>query len=174
MSAAPKHRSITLRPSWKQFAVGYVLSVLTIPLLVGLVGLYFVWRKHKRIRYQVTDRHITAIDSKYHRNIDLISIRSVEVTANWLQRKLGVGTLVIHTAEASTELKGMEHPDRLREMIEKAVEAQRQVLQEQSRDPQPEPKYKPGSMDRMDYLTGLWQQGLLSDEDYEAERKHFE
>jgi len=27
---------------------------------------------------------------------------------------------------------------------------------------------------KMDYLTGLWQQGLLSDEDYHNERKHFE
>jgi hypothetical protein len=29
-------------------------------------------------------------------------------------------------------------------------------------------------MERMDYLTGLWQQGLVSDDDFEKEKKHFE
>jgi hypothetical protein len=29
-------------------------------------------------------------------------------------------------------------------------------------------------MDKINYLTGLWQQGLISEEDYKKECKHFE
>ena len=59
------------------------------------------------------------------------------------------------------------------EQIKLAVEAeQKRITAEQVVKPR-EVKSDPGTIDRVDYLMGLWQQGLISNEDYQEERKKF-
>ena len=71
-------------------------------------------------------------------------------------------------------LRGIENPFNLKGMLDKAISAEKKRQQEKKRTEPREPDHDPGTMERMDYLTGLWQQGLVSDEDYEKEREHFE
>ena len=52
--------------------------------------------------------------------------------------------------------------------------ALREAMMQEKKTERPEPEHEPGSMDRMDYLTGLWQQGLISDRDFDKEKRHFE
>lgn len=174
MAEPPENKSVTLTSSWKQYFIAYLLSVLAMPLFgIGIIALYFVRKKQLSKRYEVTDTHIS-IDSKYRRNVDLVDIREVAVRQNWLQEKLNVGTVVLKTSAATIELVGMERPVSLKQMIQTAASAQKNRGGKQSFRERPDPTHKPGSMDKMDYLTGLWQQGLLSDEDYKQEKKHFE
>ena len=173
--AQDNNRSFSLTPSWKHFFTGYVLSVLTIPLFgLGLVALYFVRKKHRKIHYEITNTQIKRTDDKYAHNVDLINIETIELQKSWLQEKLAIGTLVLHTSASHMKLEGIEEPGKLKELLEQAIQTERKRLQEQQKTKAREPDYQPGSMDRMDYLTGLWQQGLISDEDYQKERKHFE
>lgn len=175
MSTESQNKQITLSPSWKHYFIGYLLSILAIPLFgIGLIALYFVRKKHKGTRFAVTDTQISSIDSKYHRNIDLVNVEEVTIEQTWLQEKLNVGTIVLKTSAASMELIGMEQPTQLKQTLEKAIAVQKQQQEKQDFRTTQDPKYKPGSMEKMDYLTGLWQQGLLSDEDFENERKNFE
>ena len=168
-------KSYTLTPSWKHFFKGYLFSILTIPLAgIGLIALYFVRKKHKSRKYVITDTRISAIDAKYHRNIDLVNIENVEVRQSWLQKKFGIGNLLLKTSASELTIAGIENPGQLKEILEKAIYAEVQRQKEREKTKPREPEYSPGSMDRMEYLTGLWQQGLISDEDYEKERKHFE
>ncbi|SMO85340.1 PH domain-containing protein [Fodinibius sediminis] len=176
MTPQSTSQSTSLHISWKNHLVGYLLSVLLIPLFgLGLLGLYWVYKRQKRISYRVTNTQISSIGREYHRNVDLANIEKVEVRQNWLQKKLTVADLVLRTPTSRMTLFGMENPYSLKGLLEKAVAA------EKKRREQPEKKtrvreqeYDPGSMEKIDYLTGLWQQGLLSDEDYKKERKHFE
>lgn len=175
MNKEPSSKEITLQTNWKQHVIGYVLSLLAVPLFgIGLAAFYWVWKRHHRIRYRITDTHITSIGGRYRRNIDLINIERITVEQSWLQRHLGVGTVVLYTPASRMELTGMGRPQRLRDTIEQAVAYQKEAATKSDFREKPDPKYKPGSMDKMDYLTGLWQQGLLSDEDFDNERKNFE
>lgn len=167
-------RSTILRPSWKQFAIGYILSILTIPIGVGIIGLYFVRKRHKRFTYKVTEDRISSIGQKYRQNMDLVNIEFIKVRKSWFQKKLGIGDLILHTAGSRMKLVGMENPGELKRMIEKAVKIRREGLKTSKQEQHRETDTQPGSMEKMNYLTGLWQQGLLSNEDFDNEKKHFE
>lgn len=168
-------KSVTLGISWKNHLLGYAISVLLIPVFgLGLVGLFWVWKRQNRITYKVTDRQITSRDDQYQRNVDLLSVQEVEIRQNWLQKKMNVGDLELHTSASSMTLLGMEQPYQLKGMLQKAIASERKRHQQNKRSKPRKPEYNPGSMEKMDYLTGLWQQGLVSDEEYEEERKHFE
>jgi phosphate/sulfate permease len=174
MEEKNKSDHFTLEPSWKYFFWSYVLSVLAIPVVAGLIALYFVRRKHKSIKYEITNDQITAIDQKYEHHIDLVDIEEAEVLRSQWHETLGIGTLRLHTSAAKMELAGLTNPEKISDILEQAIES-RQKLQEQRQETQKkESGFKAGSMDRIEYLTGLWQQGLFSDADYKAERKHFE
>ena len=79
--------------------------------------------------------------------------------------------------ERSYLLLGQENPEQLQSIIKKASDVARILAQEQSKarfsrgDAE---AFSPGSLDKLDTLTGLWQQGLISEEDYERERRHFQ
>lgn len=168
-------KHITLNVSWKNHFWGYLISILLIPLFgIGLLGLYWVRKRQKRISYRVTDTQISSRDDQYQRNVDLVSIEQVEVRQSWLQKKLDVGDLELQTSALSMTLFGMENPYHLKGLLEKAIAAKKERQQSEEQTQAREPQYDPGSMEKLDYLTGLWQQGLISDEDFEEERKHFE
>ena len=172
---AASEKTKTLRPSWKYFFLSYLYSVLLIPVFgIGLIALWFVWNKHKQYEYRISDRGITIIDKEYERKVDLTEIREVRLKRDWLRKKLGVGSIVLELEDTETYLLGIEDPDYIYEAIETVVAAAKKQ-QEQHKKQQPrKPEHKPGSIDRMNELTGMWQQGLLSDEDFENERRHFE
>lgn len=175
MADQSKDKVIILGISWKNHFVGYALSVLLIPLFgIGLLGLYWVYKRQKRTTYRVSDTQITSRDSQYQRNIDLVNIDKVEVQQNWLQEKLNVGDLKLHTSATSMTLYGMENPYNLKGLLDRAIAEQKRLQEQQKQTKVSEPDAKPGTKDRMDYLTGLWQQGLVSNEEFEKERKHFE
>jgi|AntRauTorcE11898_2_1112593.scaffolds.fasta_scaffold36940_2 hypothetical protein len=163
-------RSITLTPSWKAFFWSYVFSIILIPALIGIFLFWKTRKKHRNISYQITDRKITVVEGKYSQNIDLADIR--QAVSDTL--RFGVGTVTLKTQGREIELIGLEHPEQIAKSIEKAVEAELKRLEARKQAKPRESKYDPGSMDRLDYLTGLWQQGLVSDEDFQIERKKFE
>ena len=175
MADQSERKTIDLEPSWKNHILGYALSVLLVPLFgIGLIGLYLVYQRQKKYSYTFSDTQISSKDEKYQRNIDLVNIARVTVEQSWLQSKMDVGNIVLHTSATSMTLRGIESPQNLKSVLEKAVAAEKQRQQEKQKTKPKQPDHKPGTMDRMDYLTGLWQQGLVSDEDYEKEKKHFE
>lgn len=175
MTQTTGEKSFTLKPSWRQYAFLYLLSIATIPLAgIGFVIFYFVRKKQNRTQYIITDTKISSVNAKYHRNIDLVNIESIETKQSWIQQKLGIGNILLKTSASEMELEGLEDADRLKAILEKAIQAEIQNQKEKEKTRPAEPAYNPGSMDKMEYLTGLWQQGLISEEDYEKERKHFE
>jgi len=168
-------KTIVLHSTWKAFSLSYLIGFLLIPVLGA--GLYIIWKtfkKHSSRLYKISDTHITAADGKYSQKIDLINIASVEVSRSGFDRFFNTGTLHIKAAVSEIELMGIEHPEKLKEAIETAVQA---LIDQRAKEKQPKPReasYDAGSMDRLDYLTGLWQQGLIDDEEFDRERKHFE
>lgn len=175
MTDQSANKKIELQPSWKNHILGYAVSILLIPLFgIGLISLYFIYQRHKKYSYTFTDTQISSRDDKYQRNIDLVNIENVDLEQSWLQRKMGIGNLILSTTATSMTLRGMQNPANLKELLQKAIAAEKQRNQKRKKTKPKEPDHKPGSMDKMDYLTGLWQQGLVSDDDFKKEKKHFE
>jgi len=175
MADQSQQKTIALAPSWKNHLAGYLLSVLCIPLFgLGLIGLYLVYKRQKTYAYTFSDTQISSQDQKYQRNIDLINIENVRIEQSWLQKKMGVGNIVLQTSASSMTLRGIDEPFGIKRVLDKAIAAEKQRQREKEKTEPQKPDHDPGTKNRMDYLTGLWQQGLVSDEDYEKERKHFE
>jgi len=151
--------------------------VLLVPVLgIGIAVLWIVHTRRKQVIYEVTDRQIEHRNRKISQKIDLANVKTLDVKQNWLDKKFGIGDLTLSTETRSITLKGQSNPEKLSNMISAAVRAERKRIDELSHVkniPEDEPP-PPGTLDKLDYLTGLWQQGLLSDEDFKKEKKHFE
>jgi|AntRauTorckE6833_2_1112554.scaffolds.fasta_scaffold12754_2 membrane protein YdbS with pleckstrin-like domain len=170
-------KSIVLKPNWKRWFWGYFSGVLLVPVLgIGIAVLWIVHTRRKQVIYEVTDRQIEHRNRKISQKIDLANVKTLDVKQNWLDKKFGIGDLTLSTETRSITLKGQSNPEKLSNMISAAVRAERKRIDELSHVkniPEDEPP-PPGTLDKLDYLTGLWQQGLLSDEDFKKEKKHFE
>ena len=130
----------------------------------------------KNIIYRVTDRQIEELNKKISQTIDLANVKTLDVEQNWFDKKFGIGDVKLSTETRSITLLGQPKPENLSDMLSSAINAERNriddlnIISEKPADKPP----SPGTLDKLDYLTGLWQQGLLSNEDYQKEKKHFE
>ncbi|MDX1590701.1 MAG: hypothetical protein R3283_01985 [Balneolaceae bacterium] len=172
-----QQKQITLKPSHLSLFGWYLLGVLLIPLFgLGLYLIYRYYSTHRSISYIITDRQITLKDSKSSENIDLANITQTRVTRTNTDRYFDIGNVVIQTEARKAVLIGQKDPEELAELIRRAAEAERMRIAKQSekQDRTPDMDSDPGTLDKRNYLTGLWQQGLMSDEDFEKEMKHFQ
>lgn len=168
-------KKIELKPENAFYFWQIVAAILLIPVLgIGVYLLYRIRKKRKSITYIITDFSITAKSETHSENIDLVNITDIDVSQGRTEKRFHIGTLHIKTASRRLNLEGLKNPRALAGMILKAAEAERTRLEKINADKRKEPETHPGSLEKLDYLTGLWQQGLLSDEDFLKEKKHFE
>lgn len=168
-------KAINLKPSYAYQFWGYIIGVLLVPLFgIGLVVIYMAYRKQSAITYEMGNQSITKTNSTYSETIDLADIQEINIQQGWIDKKLNVGKLVLITEQKTVELVGIQNPHSLSDLILQAAKAERIRLKKKDKIPTPPSDEAPISLDRLDYLTGLWQQGLLSDEDFKKEKKHFE
>lgn len=168
-------KQITLTPSHKSLFWWYLLGVLFIPIFgIGFYLIYRFYAAHKPIQYIITDHSITARDSRTSEKIDLANIHDIAVNKRWIDERFGIGNLILKTEKRGMTMVGMEQPEELAELILTAAEAERKRIESLEKDIKPAEIEPSMSLNKLDYLTGLWQQGLLSDEDYKKEKKHFE
>jgi len=171
-----EEKKIELQPDWRSWFWWYFWGVLLIPLLG--IGIYIIWRAHKTrkpIQYEIYDRYIVSKDSTYSQRVDLVDISNINVRQRWIDKKFNTGDLLISSPSSTMEILGVREPEQTSTLIEHAVAAEKKRLSDLQKSTGPESvKHDPGTLDKLDYLTGLWQQGLISDEDFKQERKHFE
>jgi membrane protein YdbS with pleckstrin-like domain len=168
-------KKILLKPSHKSMFWWYLLGVFLVPVIgIGFIIIYRTYTNLNSVNYTVTDRSIRIKDSKHSQKIDLQNVNRVEFNQRWIDRKFGIGDLTLFTENRSVNMLGQENPAQLADMIMHAAEVERKRIAALKKKPKPQPAPNPGTLDKLDYLTGLWQQGLISEEDYLKERKHFE
>ena len=167
---------ITLKPEHTSKFWHYLAGFILIPVFgIGLYIIYKAFNRVTKVQYTVTDRQISAQYETYRDNVDLANIIEVTVTQSRIDRYFNIGTLALKTEQKSLELFGLKEPQELSTIILQAAEADRiRIEKRNKKTKQSREETTPGSIPKMDYLTGLWQQGLISNEDFEKERKHFE
>jgi hypothetical protein len=62
------------------------------------------------------------------------------------------------------------NPWKYKDLMEEAIEAEKKRQAEAQKTKPRRPSHKPGEMERENYLTGLWQQRLISEKDYNKEK----
>jgi len=168
-------RTIQLKPSHYHLFWWYFLGILLLPLFgAGFVFLYLAYRKQSLLTYKIGNQTIIRTDNSYTETVDLINIQEIKVHQRWIDKKFSIGKLVLITETKSVEMIGIQNPKSLSDLILKAAETERLRNNTTEKIENTPKKTGPESLDRLDYLTGLWQQGLLSDEDFKKEKKHFE
>lgn len=169
-------KSIELRPDWKRWFWGYFFGILLIP-LAG-VGLFVLWKVHNNKNsyvYEVTDRQIRASAENFSQTVDLANIKTLDIEQNWFDKKFNIGDITLITGSRTIKLLGQANPQVLAETITTAIHAERKRIEELNKvKKEPVDHPPPGTIDKLDYLTGLWQQGLISNEDFEKEKQNFE
>lgn len=163
-----------LQPSGKYHFWWYVIGVLLTPILVGFYILYKKINELSATHYEITDQTITAVSTSYTETVDIANINEVRIHQRWIDKHFGIGNLQLITNTRKVDLIGLENPKNLSDMILKAAEAERYRIEQQTKTEKKQPQTSPGSLDKLDYLTGLWQQGLISNEEFKQEKKHFE
>lgn len=167
-------KTIRIDPKQSHHFWWYVIGVLLTPLLVGFYILYKKFSELSGTFYKISERSITAAHPNYTETVDIENINKVNIHQRWIDKKFGIGTLRLITNTRKMELIGIENPENLAGMILKAAEIERERIKKQKVNRSRESNMNPGSLDRMDYLTGLWQQGLITNDEFNQEKKHFE
>lgn len=179
MNNTDSNKFIELVPGWRSYFWYYLGAAILVPLIIGIVLFWLIHRHRHRIVYRIYDSRIVrrGNDKIEPAMIDLLDIGEVRIQQTWIEKRFDSGTVVLVNAGGSGDslhLLGMYRPGDLQKMIRQSIERERRL--QKSREEKVQPKEDPASLslDNMDYLTGLWQQGLISNEDFEKERKHFE
>ncbi len=168
-------KQIQLRPEASRYFWNYIIAILLIPIFgIGLYLLYRIRKNRKETTYIVTDDAITAISGGLNERVDLVNIIEIKINQDYTDKKFHIGNLHILTGSRRITLNGIKNPHEMANLILKAAEAERARVAKARKVNRREPETIPGTTDKLDYLTGLWQQGLLSEEDFLKEKKHFE
>ena len=109
-------------PMFRNNPAGFVLSLLLVPVAIGILILLVWYVKSRSERLALTAeelRYEKGILSKSRSELRLAGIRSVRVHQSLFQRMFGTGDVYIYTAgdEPEVTLKGMPDPNELRELI---------------------------------------------------------
>ncbi|MGD2083001.1 MAG: PH domain-containing protein [Chromatiales bacterium] len=106
----------------RMYPFGVLLSVLLIPLAVGILALMWMYLKTKMDKLIIKTDEVVwehGLLSKDYTEIGMNSVRTAKITQSLLQRMLNAGDLYIYTAgdEPEVVIKGLPEPGRIREYI---------------------------------------------------------
>ncbi len=107
---------------FKNNPLGFILAVLLIPLAIGILILLIWYLKCKSTTLEFTGNDLIVekgLLSKDRTELNINSIRTVNVYQTFFNRLFGVGKISVYTAgdDAEIEVVGIPRPHDLRDMI---------------------------------------------------------
>lgn len=167
-------KAVWYQTHWKHYHREFLKAWALMPLFgIGFFKLRKLNRKLETMVYKVYNDRIEIGMGNERTTLSIPALRSVKKQQTQEQRKHGLADIVLTTESATYRLEGLEQADALEDVLYIAIrtEERRRALEEKAKG---DHKIDPGGLDQMNYLTGLWQQGMISDEDFERERAKFE
>lgn len=175
-------RKVNIRPSMKTILHYFIAGALLLPVygvgvLIIIAGV-FVWNRKK---YALSDEDISAQISGKHVQV---YFRDVTKAGSEVRSQLPdfldswfpgarYETLVLETTSGRFEFEGIPDSNDIAAYLNNLI-TQREVREKASNErEQFRIKTDPGSLERLNDLVGLWQQGMISDEEYQKERSKF-
>lgn len=158
----------TLYTDWRYYRKALILSILLIPFWgFGLVPLLYFLVKIKLQRYRLS------ADGIEFRNtfLPFNTIKTVKVTDYRVLRSGNIGSILITSESITLVLKGIVNPSAIQVFIENRIqELKHDEFMRKQLESNPTTQAA-GTVERLNELVGLWQQGLLTDEQFHEEKK---
>lgn len=152
-----------------------ILSFSTLSLvLLGVCAwvTYLNVRKLPKEYYLVSDHSIQVKSHKEDTTISLVNITQVTSKRHWQIPFTSYGQVLLKANGRQHIMRGLKDAASIAEIISQAVDA---AIARENRKSGPlkftPPLHAPGTLEQMNDLVGLWQQGILSDEEYRQEAK---
>ncbi|MGM0506717.1 MAG: hypothetical protein ACQER4_05985 [Bacteroidota bacterium] len=166
-------RTVVWRSDWRHQGLFWITGALFLPLFgLGLLFLFWGYLRWRQQVWTVYDRHLVLGNGKEPQNVSLVDLERARVTRSRLERQFGLGTLILETESDQWRLPWLRVADSAADTLNRAI--QTMATRKKRKLSRPSAPLSPQQMDRMDELTSLWQQGLISDEDFDQERRHFQ
>jgi uncharacterized membrane protein YdbT with pleckstrin-like domain len=121
-----------LKPAARAYPGSLFWGIVLLPVLIGLFLLLRVWYRTKAVRYRLTTQRLfvqTGLVAKKLEEVELFRVKDVTLSQGFLQRLLGVGTVVVLSSDDTAprlELAGIRQPMEVKETIRNAFRASRQ------------------------------------------------
>jgi len=136
-----------------------------------LVTLY-QYRELKSEKYLVSDHSIQVVTSTDDSTVSLINITDIISRKYWWLPFANLGEIEIQVSGKKHYLKGIQDALGTAGIIKLAVDAAIAKSRQQNRPIMYQPPLHPaGTLEQMNDLVGLWQQGILTDDEYQIEVK---
>ena len=130
------------------------------------------YRRLKREQYLVSDHSIQVVTAKDDTTVSLVNITDIISRKYWWLPFTNLGEIEIQANGNSHFLKGIKDALGTAGIIKLAVDAAIAKARQQRRPTTYQPPMHPaGTLEQMNDLVGLWQQGILTDEEYQIEVK---
>jgi membrane protein YdbS with pleckstrin-like domain len=95
------------RPTWKAWAVKWILGWVLLPVIVGAFLLVPIWMRMRSQRWKITSRRIeveTGLLSKRVETLELWKIRDVELRQSVFDRMAGISCLLVTAHDGTSPL----------------------------------------------------------------------
>ena len=121
-----------LQPAARAYLGSIFWGIVLLPVAIGLFLLLRVWYRTKAVRYRLTTQRLfvqTGLVAKKLEEIELFRVKDVVLSQGFLQRLLGVGTVVVLSTDDTAprlELAGIRQPLETKETIRSAYRTARQ------------------------------------------------
>ena len=141
-------------------------DLLTLPVFgIGLPFLLYTYLQLRNATYQISAKEV--IHGKL--SIPYDSITRVRITEFTVLKNGNIASVIVESGARTITLKGIRDATKVQHIIETAVEAiRREASDKGSREPAANLR-QAGQLEQLNDLVGLWQQGLLTDEEYQKE-----
>lgn len=166
-------KHIVYKPDWRIYRFQFILSLILIPLIIGIPLFALYYFKMQRISYRISDTKIEIRDT------DIISIHFKEIREFELRvlpkfLKMNTGDIIIKTSSTTYVLRSLTSYENLYDALSYQLELIKNINDDKILRERIQIKADPGTLERLNDLLGMWQQGIISDTDYWAERRKFE
>lgn len=170
-------KAVTYRPHWKQYYSSYVWAYAAIPLFGA--GFYFLRKLDRKRRNQtvcVFNDKIRFGDDPDSRVVRIQDLQTVRRNVSKVQAKHGLACVIITTESDELLVSGIpaKEAENLENALYLAIETEKKhrALREKAKGDYDD-TIKTGGLEHLNSLIGMWQQGLISEEDFEKEQQKF-
>ena len=166
-------KAVRYETNWKNYYARFITGYALIPLFgLGLLLL-------KKWKQELKDSATRIFNDRIEHpsgTLPITQLESVRLEATEKQQKQDLTDVVIKSDSKQITIIGITKQDaqQLEDVLLLAIKAEkdRQRMAARAKLSYSD-DYKLGGLEHMNSLVGLWQQGLISDEDFEIEQKKF-
>ncbi len=170
---AEQDQTFKLQPDWHYNLLPYLISILLVPVGIGIILFFYFRSRISHLRYVITNNEVRVCRKDEETSISIRHVERFSITRNRSERLNNLGTLVIEGEGKRLNLLGIRSPEEIRRMLQQARDVYRRTDEIFDKERGWHNELKTGGIAFVDDLVGLWQQGLLSDEEFERESRRF-